>query len=113
MYNNKQMKERRKDLRNSATPQEVVLWKYLRRSNLKHKFRRQQGIDMFIVDFCCRKKKLIIELDGNQHAENKEYDKERTFYLESLGYKVLRFWNNEIDCNLVEVLEKIYKTLNK
>lgn len=58
-------------------------------------------------------KKLVIELDGNAHAENQEYDRERTTYLSNLGYTVLRFWNAEIDTDLGRVLEKIETYLNQ
>jgi very-short-patch-repair endonuclease len=107
VYNHKPLEERRRELRNNPTPQEVVLWKYLRRSNLGYKFRRQQGVDSYIVDFFCKEKRLIIEIDGYQHTENKEYDAERTKNLNQLGYTVMRFWNNEIDKNLNEVLNNI------
>jgi very-short-patch-repair endonuclease len=101
------MKERRKDLRKSLTPQEYKLWFYLKNNNLGVKFRRQHGIGPYIVDFYCKKKNLVIELDGSQHLENKEYDKERNEYIETLHIKVLRFWNNEIDNNIEGVLMKI------
>jgi very-short-patch-repair endonuclease len=104
---NLQGKNKRKLLRNNSTPQELKLWLYLKNKNLGYKFRRQQGIGNFIVDFCCPAKKLIIEIDGSQHIENEEYDEKRTLYLESLGYKVLRFWNNEINDNIESVVNKI------
>lgn len=59
-------------------------------------FRRQHAIGPYIVDFCAVKPKLIIEVDGSQHLEQEEYDRERTEYMESKGYRVLRFWNNEV-----------------
>ena len=73
------------------------------------KFRRQYPIGEYIVDFVCKDIKLIIELDGGQHnkEENIEYDKNRTLFLENKGYKVIRFWNNEIDNNI----EGVYKTI--
>jgi very-short-patch-repair endonuclease len=67
----------------------------------------------YIADFCCPEKKLIIELDGGQHLEQREYDDQRTTHLASFGYKVLRFWNGEISENLDGVLEAIYAELNK
>jgi very-short-patch-repair endonuclease len=65
------------------------------------------------VDFCAPRKKLVIELDGSQHLDQVEYDVERTAYLESKGYKVLRFWNNEVMNNIDLVLNVIWDALNK
>lgn len=100
-------------MRQNLTPQEVKLWQYLRKEQLGVKFRRQFPIDSkYIADFACLEKKLIIELDGTQHAEN-QHDKERTLYLEDNGFTVLRFWNNEIDKNLIGCLERIRELLNR
>jgi len=109
IFNKSIMKDRRKGLRKFPTPQELKLWFYLKNKNLNTKFRRQHGIGPYIVDFYCKEKNLIIELDGSQHLENKEYDKERNDYMHALSIKILRFWNNEIDKNIEEVLEKIKK----
>jgi very-short-patch-repair endonuclease len=87
------------------TPEEKILWFQLRNSSLGYRFRRQHSIGNFIVDFYCPAKKLVIELDGNQHLENKEYDEERKCYFENLGIKEIRFWNSEIDNNLKEVMK--------
>ena len=103
------MKGRRITLRNSPTPQELKLWYFLKNKNLSVKFRRQHGIGSYITDFYCKEKNLIIELDGFQHVDNKEYDKERSEYFNVIGIKVLRFWNSEIDNNIEEVLNKIKK----
>ncbi len=103
----------RKDLRNNITPQELLLWYRLKNKALGYKFRRQHSIGNFIADFYCYEKKLVIELDGSQHLDNVEYDKERTEYFESLNIKVLRFWNNDIDNNLNGVLMKIEEELNR
>src|SRR4051812_11553091 len=112
IHQNKPLKDRRQELRIVATPQEIILWKYLRRSNLDFKFERQHSIGQYIVDFYCPKKKLIIEVDGDHHNDNKEYDTERTRYLESLGNKVIRFWNGDINNNLGEVVNKIIETFS-
>ena len=104
---NLQGKERRRLLRKNSTPQELKLWLHLKNKSLGCKFRRQQGIGNFIVDFCCPSERLIIEIDGSQHVENEPYDEKRTKYLESLGYKVIRFWNNEINDNIESVVDKI------
>jgi leucyl-tRNA synthetase len=103
--------ERRKQLRKEATPEEHKLWFLLRNKNLGFKFRRQHGVGPYVVDFYCKEKNLIIELDGAQHMEAKEYDEERDNYLSALGFKVLRFWNNEININTEAVLEKIKSEL--
>jgi very-short-patch-repair endonuclease len=90
-----------------------ILWKYLRNSKLNGlKFRRQHPVDIFIADFYCHQKKLIIELDGSIHDifEQKEYDEGRTFELEEKGFRILRFKNEEILNDLENVLERI---LNK
>lgn len=102
---------RRKELRNKATPQEQELWKYLKGRKLRFKFQRQHSIGPYIVDFYCAQKKLIIEIDGDQHRANKEYDEERTGYLELYGYKVIRFWNSEIDTNIINIVNTIERVL--
>jgi very-short-patch-repair endonuclease len=61
-----------------------------------HKFRRQQPIGRYIVDFACPEKRLLIEIDGSQHAQQADYDATRSEWLESQGYRVLRFWNNQV-----------------
>ena len=85
------------ELRKESTPAERRLWAYLRNNKLNGiNFRRQHAIGRYIVDFVSIKHKLAIELDGSQHLEQEEYDIERTQYLESQGYKVIRFWNNKV-----------------
>lgn len=96
------------------TKEEIILWSYLKNSQLKgKKFRRQHGIGSYIVDFYCPEAKLLIELDGGQHTnlENEEYDRKRTAYFQKLGLKVLRFWNNEIKENIEAVIDKIVEEL--
>jgi very-short-patch-repair endonuclease len=107
IFNKSIFKDRRKILRKSLTPQEFKLWFYLKSKNLGIKFRRQHSIGPYIVDFYCKEKNLVIELDGSQHLEAKEYDRERDSYLQTLGIKVIRFWNNEIDKNIEDVLIRI------
>lgn len=106
------MEERRKNLRNSLTREEAILWNRLKSSYLGYKFRRQHGIGNFIADFYCPTKKLVIELDGSQHLENQEYDRERSDYFESLGIKVARFWNSDVNNNIDGVVMKIREILN-
>ncbi len=74
-------------------------------------FRNQHAIGNYIVDFCAPRKKLIIELDGGQHLEQEDYDADRTAFLESKGYQVLRFWNNDVMNNVDSVLNVIWDTL--
>ncbi|MCX6753067.1 MAG: endonuclease domain-containing protein [Candidatus Nomurabacteria bacterium] len=94
-------------LRKEETKAEKILWEEIRNNKLGIKFRRQHPIDRFIIDFYVPKIKLAIELDGEIHKENKEYDKMRTEYLNSKNIKVLRFWNSEIETDLKKVLDKI------
>lgn len=76
-------------------------------------FRPQHAIGTYIVDFCAPRRKIIIELDGGQHMEQEEYDTERTEFLKSKGYKVLRFWNNDVMNNIDSVLNVIWVVLNE
>jgi len=102
-------------LRKTQTSQEQKIWNILRRHQvLGLEFRRQYPIGDYIVDFVCRKKKLIIEIDGGQHNQPQDiiYDQKRTEFMQSRGYRVLRFWNNEIDENLEGVYDKIIETIN-
>jgi very-short-patch-repair endonuclease len=72
-----------------------------------HKFRRQVPISPYIVDFLCRDKRLVIELDGGQHDENRAKDEQRTRYIEKQGFRVIRFWNNDVLQNMPGVLETV------
>jgi very-short-patch-repair endonuclease len=99
-----------KALRKGSTDAESLLWKYLRRKQFAgHKFRRQQPIDHYIVDFVCFEKRIIVEVDGGQHSIEREKDAERESYLTRNGFEVLRFWNNEVLQNMEGVLEEIMK----
>lgn len=101
-----------KELRRELTPLERKLWARLRAHRMKDvHFRAQHAIGNYVVDFCAARKKLIIELDGSQHLEQTEYDAERTRFLESKGYKVIRFWNNDVTNNMDAVLNVIWETL--
>ena len=83
-------------LRKKSTPAGRKLWSRIRDDQLGVTFRRQHAVGNYIPDFCSPKAKLIIELDGSQHLDQEEYDAERTKYLESLSYRVIRFWNNNV-----------------
>ena len=103
---------RAKELHRNMSPAETKLWKHLRAHQMSDvHFRNQHAIGNYIVDFCAPRKKLIIELDGSQHLEQKEYDEERTKYLESRGYRVLRFWNNDVMNNTEAVVKVIWSVL--
>ncbi len=93
--------------RKASTPAERKLWSRIRNDQLGATFRRQHAVGNYIPDFCSPQAKLIIELDGAQHLEQEEYDEERTKYLESQGYKVIRFWNNEVTNNINGVIRSI------
>jgi len=101
-------------LRREQTPWEDKLWYSLREKRFYGlRFRRQFVIGHYIVDFCCFQKKLVVELDGSHHDEqiNRQNDAERTAILEAQGYRMIRFWNNEVDENIEGVLETIINNL--
>ena len=101
-------------MRNNPTEAELLLWLCLRNRQLAGcKFRRQQPVGEYIVDFLCWEKRLIVEVDGSQHGESSAADKERTEWLESQGFRVLRFWNNEVKGNLEGVTLAILATLDE
>ncbi len=104
-----------RELRQNSSDAEKRLWYFLRAKRLNgYKFRRQHPIHPFVVDFVCLEKKLIIELDGGQHAtqQHYDYDKDRTTFLESQGYQVIRFWNNVVFSEIRAVLDTILTALN-
>jgi very-short-patch-repair endonuclease len=88
---------RARQMRNHPTEAESLLWQHLRRSQiLGWKFRRQEPIGSYIVDFLCFDPMLVIEIDGSQHTGLIAYDAERSSFLERRGFKVIRFWNHEV-----------------
>ena len=105
--------KRARTLRINHTEAEARLWSRLRNRSLDgFKFRRQIAVDPFIVDFLCSEAMLIVELDGGQHAEQTDADARRTTYLEERGYRVLRFWNNDVLSNTDGVREIVLKELH-
>lgn len=101
-------------MRRNFTDAEMKLWKRLRnRQTVGEKFRRQQPIGKYIVDFVCPERKLVVEVDGGQHGEQVSYDNERTAWLESEGYRILRFWNNEVLEDVEIVLDVIVRALEE
>ncbi|MBN2118617.1 MAG: endonuclease domain-containing protein [Anaerolineales bacterium] len=104
---------RAREMRHPQTLAETTLWHVLRNRQTGFKFRRQHPIERFIVDFYCAEAKLLIEVDGESHLElsQEEYDQARTEYLEELGYKVIRFTNNDVRSNIDAVANKILQTI--
>jgi len=103
-----EMRERAKQLRREMTPAEKVLWRELRTNKLNGlHFRRQQIIHGYFADFYCHQQELIIEVDGGIHEFQKDYDREREEYLMTIGFRIIRFTNEEITKDLKSVLKKI------
>jgi very-short-patch-repair endonuclease len=103
---------RARQLRNISTDAERCLWHHLRHQHLtNHKFRRQYPIAEYIVDFVCIPAKLVVELDGGQHLDAREYDDVRTRVIAAHGYRVLRFWNDDVLLRTEAVLEVIWRHL--
>jgi very-short-patch-repair endonuclease len=100
-------------LRRDMTEAEKVMWRILRARQLAgYKFRRQQPIDHYIVDFVCFSHRLVIEIDGGQHMESKS-DEIRPRYLARNGFRILRFWNNDVLENREGVSERVVETLRE
>ena len=107
-----EMRNRARQLRHQSTPFEQAFWDHVRAKRFSdYKFRRQQTIGPYIVDFVCLQAKLIVELDGSQHADNVEHDRQRDDWLRSQGYRVIRVWNSEWTQHKNAVLEKIWLEL--
>lgn len=103
-----------RELRNHQTPTERDLWQQLRAKRFAgFKFRRQQPLGRYIVDFVCFEQRLIVELDGSQHADQQDYDAERDAWLQAQGFRVLRFWNNQWSAQPEAVLEAIWLGLQQ
>ena len=107
------MTDNAKNLRQSQTDAEALLWHHLRNAQLGVKFRRQHRMAGYILDFVCVEHSLIIELDGSQHFDQAAYDQRRTESLEALGFRVLRFWNDDALQTTDAVLEAILAALNE
>ena len=103
---------RARQLRKSWTDAELRLWQSLRNRNVEqHKFRRQHPIGPYVVDLICLEQRLIIEVDGGQHADRIEQDMKRTAYLEAQGFRVLRFWDNDVLLQTDAVMQVIFDSL--
>ena len=99
-------------LRRDMTEAEKIMWRLLRAHQLSgYKFRRQEPIGRYVVDFVCFQPRLVVEIDGGQHAEPTRYEEERTGFREREGFRVQRFWNNEVLENREGVCLKILEVL--
>jgi very-short-patch-repair endonuclease len=108
------LQQRARELRRTMTPAETILWQELRHNRLNSlQFRRQQIIDSYIVDFYCHAKALVVEVDGDVHDLQKEYDKEREMHLIARGFHVLRFTNEEVHNTTSAVLRRIREACSK
>lgn len=115
------IKDRVRDLRKNPTPAEKFFWNEVRRNKLGVSFRRQYPIvfyigktrKLFIADFFCKERKLIIEIDGKIHEKQKEYDEARTFIINDLGYSVMRFSNEQILNNFSEIKNSFSRETGK
>ena len=106
------IKAKARELRRNPTEAERRLWKHLRLRQIGgYKFRRQQSIGPYIVDFVCLGKRVVVEVDGGQHSEQIAYDTERSAWLEAQGFRVLRFWNHEVLKEIEVVKEVIAEAL--
>ena len=101
-----------RQLRREMTNAESHLWRRIRMQQLGFKFRRQHPVGVYILDFACVELKFALELDGGQHAEAQMKDEIRAKWLEAKGWKILRFWNNEVLKNIDGVVEEIDHTLS-
>ena len=108
------IRQRARELRNNPTDAERLLWRHLRFWQIGgYKFRRQQPLGRYIVDFVCLEKRVVIEVDGGQHTQQRAHDEERDAWLQHEGFVVLRFWNDEVLKNSAAVKEVIISTLSK
>ena len=106
--------ERARRLRRNTTDAEKVLWRRIRYRQISNaRFRRQHPIDPYVVDFYCAELRLVIAVDGGQHELRSDQDAARTRWLESQGYRVVRFWNNDVLGNVEGGLERIVEILSK
>ena len=109
---NAKLQHRARTLRNQSTDAERHLWQHLRGKQVAgHRFRRQVPVAGFIADFACLEAKIIVELDGGQHAQNAGYDERRNRLIEAQGFRILRFWDNQVFLETQAVLQEIMRVL--
>jgi lysyl-tRNA synthetase class 2 len=106
-------RSRARELRRNQTDAELELWMRLRGRQLGAKFRRQHRIGPYIADLCCVERRLVVELDGGQHSAQIEADQKRSAFMESHGFRVLRFWNDQVLTDTDGVLEQILAALDE
>ena len=105
-------KSHARSLRREQTEVERTIWYWLRARRFGGaKFRRQFPIGEYVVDFCCWEQRLVVEIDGGQHSDQTAADQKRTEFLTSRGFRILRFWNNDVLANREGVLQKILEVL--
>ena len=103
-----------RSLRKNPTNAERLLWQHLRRRRLAgFRLRRQNSIGPYICDFACLEAAIVVELDGSQHVEQSDYDERRDAFLRSQGFRVLRFWNNDVLVQINVILETIFEALRR
>ncbi|HAZ7573844.1 DUF559 domain-containing protein [Legionella sp. PATHC032] len=107
------LRQRAKNLRRQSTDTERHLWYNLHANRLEFKFKLQVPIGTYIVDFVCLEKHLIVELDGGQHLDNQKYDMKPTVWLKERGFKVSRFWNNDVLQQTASLIEIIMQALGE
>jgi very-short-patch-repair endonuclease len=115
MYDAEEQRDFARQLRNNATPRRSRLWHFLKAGRLVVKFRRHAAIGAYIVDFVCFSHRLIVELDGAQHLdlESKDHDAQRTAWLTSRRFQVIRFRNQALDEDICEVVDEIQRKLRE
>ena len=105
---------RARELKINPTEAERLLWSHLRLRQLGgHKFRREQPLGSYIVDFVCLEKRLVIEVDGGQHLRQAAYDYQRDAWLKAQGFEVLRFWDHEVFTQIDDIKEAIWKAISE
>jgi very-short-patch-repair endonuclease len=106
--------KRARELRTNLTDAERRLWQKLKRRQVAGvKFRRQQPIGPYIVDFVCLERRVVVEVDGGQHSEQLRQDERRNQWLEAQGYRILRFWNNDVLANTEVVAQTVLDAVEK
>jgi len=116
MYRDRDQRDFARNLRKQMTEAEKRLWRLLRAQQLQgHKFRRQAAVGPYVVDFVCFSHKLIVELDGPQHSESdaQRHDARRSDWLASRGFRIIRFWNHQLDEEIHSVVESIQRALSE
>lgn len=114
LYNHKDLKLRRQELRNNQTGSEKLLWKYISKNKiLGLRFLRQYSAGPYILDFYCPKIRLGVELDGKIHERNRLYDKDREKYLDGLDIKIIRFQNDDVFKNIKSVLNDLQNKIKQ